>query len=288
MKSSKLTEYNYYLQSSVYFREIKKINITLSENKINFVFLKGLPIYLHYTKNIPARRYSDCDILVEVKDLKKATELLKAKGYQKKQKLIGGLFSNVWIEEDWVKNFREGEVVFDVHKIPFSFLGKLGFPEFLYSSQNVNEITKDFLLQKKYKTIYKTKVPMLAQYHLLLFLATHFFTHNCKGSFRLELLYAVVKKELPTKKTWYKLLKEIEKYHCQVLVYPAFYALSVRYDRTVPQFFIYRLILTNKHVKNIYQKQIDLEKIDSEDSRLVRGWNKLVLLYKLRPFSLFV
>ena len=52
----------YLIQSTVYFGEIIKIKKTLEKQKIDFLFLKGLPLHIYYEKKHPQRIYADCDV----------------------------------------------------------------------------------------------------------------------------------------------------------------------------------------------------------------------------------
>jgi signal peptidase I len=64
-KNQSLDLKNYYLfQSTYYFDEIKKFKKKLEKQSICYVFLKGLPLHLHFFNQYPQRIFSDCDILI--------------------------------------------------------------------------------------------------------------------------------------------------------------------------------------------------------------------------------
>ncbi len=73
----------YLLQSSLYFAEIVKIKNILEKNKIEHVFLKGLPLHLYFEKTHPRRIYADCDILISKLHYSKAISILKHMGYKR-------------------------------------------------------------------------------------------------------------------------------------------------------------------------------------------------------------
>ena len=55
----------YLLQSSYYLKEIIKVKSLFEKEKIDFVFLKGLPLHLYFKGFYPKRIYADCDILID-------------------------------------------------------------------------------------------------------------------------------------------------------------------------------------------------------------------------------
>ena len=73
----------YLIQSTHYFSEIVKIKNQFDKEKINYVFLKGLPLHLYFEGTHPKRLYADCDVLVDKRDFDKAEKILFSFGYQK-------------------------------------------------------------------------------------------------------------------------------------------------------------------------------------------------------------
>src|SRR4029078_5772 len=73
----------YLIQSTIYFDEIVKLEKKLVKHKLRHVFLKSLPLNIYYEGSIPRRIYSDCDILLEIKNAQKTAKILKELGYKR-------------------------------------------------------------------------------------------------------------------------------------------------------------------------------------------------------------
>ncbi len=182
----------YYFQSSIYWSEINKINLLFQQKGINFVFLKGLPVYLLYEKKIPRRLYADCDMLVGRKDISKAQGLLKNLGYRKKENFTSFQPWNMKrnrSEEEWVIFIKGTEVNIDLH-----------FEAIYYTARLTNPLLERFsqsLLDNKRDVRIKAKLfPILSYEYQIIYLFLHLFQHNFSGSYRYELLKNILKKHV--------------------------------------------------------------------------------------------
>ena len=71
----------YTLHSMIHLEESYRLNNILNDNKINFIFLKGVHLINVYYDDIIERPIRDVDILVHKKDIKKIVNILKKSGY---------------------------------------------------------------------------------------------------------------------------------------------------------------------------------------------------------------
>ena len=186
----------YLLQSSVYFDEIKRIIRVLKKGGVNFVVLKGLPLYLYLTGEHPRRIYADCDILIAGRHSNKADKILVENGYQAQDssnsflhKKIRGKVSEV----SYLKTVHNFPVIFDVHYDINFLIPSLGKLNFLYPQSKINLISSVFLQNKKEINVGGQSIPFLSPDNLFIFLILHLTHHAYCGYNRYELLSSLVK-----------------------------------------------------------------------------------------------
>lgn len=180
----------YLLQSTFYFNEIIAIADDFAGAKVNYVFLKGLPLHLYIEKTHPQRIYQDADILVDREDYLMAQKILKKHGYKK---LDTSLFSKesgkIAPEISYYKVKNGFPVIFDVHLEVVFMMTQVNGIEALYPKKLLNLMTKEFLDTKKRVIVLGKSFPILDDPHLVVYLALHFFHHNFRGIFRLEFFH---------------------------------------------------------------------------------------------------
>jgi len=197
----------YLLQSTLYFQEIVKIKRSFEKEKINFVFLKGLPLRLYYEKTYPRRIYLDCDVLVDKKNYLEAEKILIKDGYQKAylywSKKVKKLHKKE-IEATFYKKQSELIIAFDIHlQLVDLSIVHLGHFDDLYPQKLIDQLTADLLKTKRKVRINPDLIGVNNEFffilntkYLILYLALHIFHHNFRGAFRFQFLDKVIRKEI--------------------------------------------------------------------------------------------
>jgi signal peptidase I len=227
----------YMIQSSYYMREIRKINTLFTSKRIDFVFLKGLPIYLHYFKTIPHKLYADCDLLINRSQLKIVDSIMKKCGYIK---LIDPLFNvdeKSLPELSYVLKGSKVPVVFDIHLEPVFLMTKVENSNLLYPRDFLDALTVELLSNKQYSTNDGLKYPILDSQYLVLYLLLHFFHHNFNDIRRLELVDFIVRKEGVKKNTddfWKTITEAAYKYRLKNYIYPSLILLKKHFQTPIP------------------------------------------------------
>jgi signal peptidase I len=108
----------YLIQSTIYLRELSHMFAELSQKKMPFVVLKGLPLVQYYFNSIPERLYADCDILTEKSHEKQFNEIFCRHLYKKHKKEL--VRENIHegkhiYEENYYKFIHNVPVSIDVH-----------------------------------------------------------------------------------------------------------------------------------------------------------------------------
>lgn len=287
-------KYVYLVQSTIYFKEIVRINRLLKKQNINFLFLKGLPLHLYYEKSYPKRIYKDCDFLIAKKDYKKAIQTLQESGYKRIDDRLSAKITRAKgqeIEISFRKLINNVPVILDIHfGIPITMvhLNKL---EPLYRQKLTDDLTLDFLDNKKQIMLNGISFSVLNSNYLIIYLAIHFFQHNYRGAFRLELLNKIIKAEK-------KYLKDdrmrdiIKKYRLENFVYPSFFLVKKFFKSPISKRFLKTIkpLCGNRTMFSPYNyiyKYIIPMNIFTDESRLQAGINRFKNLFFLSPQPLW-
>jgi len=288
----------YLVQSSLYFTEIVKIKKALEKEKIDFVFLKGLPLHLYYEGSHPRRIYADCDVLIVEKDYLKAKKILEKAGYKyhdDSYSKFHKILKNKQTEFSFYKNINKFPVLFDVHLEPVFMMNQLGELTELYPQVLVNRLTIEFLNSKQSITIQNEKFLLLNSYFLILYLALHFFHHNFRGSHRLELLDKVIRKAVlltspqgnpyipATPGVFLSLSEIITKYKLQNFVYPAFVLLKKLYKTPMPQDFLKSIQPSNFQLQYLSSIINHPSLVFDDEPRVKAGITRFKNLFFLSP-----
>lgn len=273
----------YLLQSTYYFNEIVKIKKEFEKEKINYVFLKGLPLYLYFENKHPHRFYADCDVLIDKKDFQKAEKILFKFGYRKADTAFSPFqrkLKKKEIENSYFKSINGLSVVFDLHLEVVFLMIQLGTLEYLFPQKLINELTENFLTKKRQIKIYNEKFWILDFKFLVLYLALHIFHHNFKGAFRYEFLNQVAKKVIKCTQSWHELEDLIAKFKLENFVYPVFYLFKKYYPKSSFSSFLVKI---PKEKIPLFSSWKNLNIFD-EESRIKAGIIRFRNLFFLSSF----
>ncbi len=275
----------YFLQSSLYFQEILKIKKAFERYHINYVFLKGLPVYMHFQKKHPRRIYGDCDILIYEKDKKTIFSLFKKLGYSyisaKRPWSLFFLPMQKQKKFNFFKNIGDFFIVFDMHTMITFMIDHLGHLPALFPEKKLKNMSVKFLTNKQIVSIQGEIFPLLSNNHLALYSALHIFNHNYELPFRYELLAQLVKKKFIRYKN---LTKEIRHYRIENFVYPSFFFLKKYFMKSLPDQFL--LSIEPKEICKKYTDIFILNKNIFQRKSLVNtGIERFLYSFVLSPRS---
>lgn len=270
----------YHIQSSYYLKEIIKIKSLLEKNKINYVFLKGLPLHLFYQKSHPKRLYSDCDLLVDRSNQFMIANILKGQGYSSVDTLLSkGIQRNVNTQQEitYQKIFSGFPIKFDVHFEPVFMMTQLPDLDVLYPKKLIKKLTEELLNNKQLIKIDNQTIYILNPKFLIIYLSFHFFHHNYQGVHRLEFIDRIIRKLRLKQADWNDLKNIINNYSLQNFIEPVFYLLRKYFKTPFPSFMKLQYF---KEAKNI-------DIFDSE-GRFQSGIGRFKNLFLLSPRPLII
>lgn len=277
----------YLIQSTSYFKEILKISTAFEKKSIKYVFLKGLPINLYYQGSTPQRIYFDCDLMVDKSDFFQVKKIFNRLGYNiistsfdKKEYLP----SDKKLEISFSRSINFLPVIFDVHFKPVFLMTQLSGLDVLYKDQLIEKMGTEFLKNRIYKKIGQFSFPILEKFDLIFYLILHFFHHNYHGSFRLELLSQIIKKEELKTKDWIEIARKINNYEAANFIYPGFILLKKYFKTRIPNDF-FKLLNTSNHKTIKKYSQMD---IFTDEARFNGGINRFVAIYQLSPSPFYI
>lgn len=268
----------YLVQSSFYFEEINKINSAFLKHKVTFVFLKGLPVYLHYTKNPPRRIYADCDILIDPYFFKEAESILLKFGYKKDDTSLRPLLVKTLKakpELSFSKTIKNFIVTFDIHLEAVFLMAQTNnlFP--LYSKFHIKKFSKHLLSEKRHVNLRKQIYPLLTVENQILYLALHLFHDNFQGYYKYSLLEAVINS---SKFNESLLIQTIKEYKMENFTFPVFKLLKKYYNPKFSVTFLNQI--RPKKLRHINQLLRNIN-IFRTDNRLDGGIKRFRNIYSL-------
>ena len=273
---------NFYLfQSTLYFREIIKIVRLMEKHKINYVFLKGLPLYLHVIEAHPNKIYADCDLLIDIDQLAIAEKLLNKAGFIKHETYYSPFhkYFKVRSEEAFFsKKIKQIRINLDIHYEANYWKNHLGTLNVLYSQSNIDKLTSSFLREKKFINLYGSSLPILSPANLVIFLLLHYFHHNFKGVFRLSFIDKVIRKE--KKIDWKEMAIKIEEYKLNNYVYPGLLLLK-KYFLTPVDGDIMSVLKPGRRESAFIQDKILKENIFNDEERIFAGIKRFKYIFIL-------
>lgn len=276
----------YLMQSSIYFAEILKIKEEFEKNKIEILFLKGLPIHLYYEGTHPRRIYADCDVLIYLRDLVKANSIFDKLGYKSNKDQIPfyeKLFVRNPTQYSYQKKINGCMVIFDLHFGSIFMFSRLGKTMSLDPRFLLEKLTLKFLKEKKRITINHQNFNVLSLENMMIYQALNIFHHNFFGTFRMSLLAAIVKKgEIDFQRITY-ICKE---YKISNYVYPSIQIASKFYGVSIPTKFINQIKPKNDYKKRYADKLIADYNINDEISEKL-GYDRTKNLFYLSDIPLY-
>lgn len=281
----------YLIQSTLYFQEIVRIKKTFEKEKVDFVFLKGLPLHLYYEGFHPRRIYADCDILIADKDIEKVEKIFKKLKYQRDKSHpfpLFNLISKKPVQYSFYKQISKyTPVIFDIHFhsiFMFTRYGKLSAFDW---KQLIDKLTNKFLAEKRIVKIQNEDFPILSQEDLLIYLPLSFFHHNFRGIYRLEFLSNVIAKEMKKKdRNLSDIVKTIQYFRLQNFIYPVLLMLKKYFDTSISENFLLPLLPFKPKLKFIQTHILKIEVFDGEESGKI-GLNRFKNLFFLSPYPLW-
>jgi signal peptidase I len=277
----------YLVQSTLYFTEIVKVKRAFEKESVDFVFLKGLPLHLHYEGIHPKRIYEDCDVLIRKNHFKKASLVLKALGYRvfesplsKRQRAL----KDKEVELSFYKFTNGIWVSFDLHLEAAFLMTQLGKLDFLYSQKLIDSLSLKLLREKRYININNQRFPILSADNLFIYLVLHLYHHNFQGTFRFDLIKRLAKKE---KINYNTISESIRKYRLDNFVYPALILLKKYYElNNITE--LLEFLKPSKTAQRFAEKDLGSVNIFNDDDRISSGIRRFRNAFVLSPNSYFI
>jgi len=282
-------ELSYFAQSNNYLDEMVNIINVFKKKNIEFLFLKGLPIHLHYYDRPPMRFFSDCDLLINKFDLEKVNHIFQSMGYKHLDTsflITQKLLKNIETELIYYKFSHNFPIYIDLHLNINFMMTQIGKLNDLYQQENVNNLSIEFIKQKRYIILNKNRFPILSEENLILYLALHFFHHNYRGFHRLEILNKIVSKV--KRKNLVNITSKIKKYSLENFVYTSFYFVNKYFSNSKDKtkFILYMIKPSPQKIKYIHRKLIKLN-IFNDETRIESGVNRFRNLFFLSPHPFY-
>jgi len=274
-------EEQYLMQSTIYFRIIKKIINEFDFQKIEYVFLKGLPFYLHYFKNSPNNIYSDIDILVKKTSSYKIDKILTNLGFLRLSKKL----KEDSIEDTYYKTITGQTVVVDIHFQPSFFITKLGNINLLFPNKLVKEFTNKLFLTKKIALIDSCRFNLLEPNYQFVYLCLHYFHHGFQTIRQINVINNFIIYALSKKLTdWNLIILIIKSYQFENFIYPVLNLLKTYYKTPLPLGLSLKL-RPSKQLPVNFMKKID---IFNQKGYLDSGISKFILIFILSPRPIYI
>ena len=275
----------YLLQSTLYFQEIAKIKNAFEKAKIDFVFLKGLPLHLFIYKTHPRRFYHDCDILISKNDYSNIQKIFLNFNYTEADTSFSNVVKTMQdkiTEVTYYKRFNNVLVSFDMHLEVNMGIVQLGKINMIYPQKWIDELSQKFIQEKVQIKVDGKRYPVLSSANLITYLAIHFFQHGLKGIWRLEMLSKIYHRNETNKEVINEILKMTNTFRIENFLYPGLLLLKKYY----PENNVTKLtsqIKINKIKKEYINRLVKNIRIFDDDTRIERGVGRFKNLYFLSP-----
>lgn len=270
----------YLIQSGLYLKAVVEIKKLFEKNKIEYVFLKGLPLHLFFEGTHPKRLYFDCDILISRQCFPLAEKIILSQGYKvvdfplSKQRISMRSKSP---ERSYQKIIEGFPINLDIHLEAVFMMTQLGNLEALYPQTLIDLFTYELLKTKREVNINKETFSILHVHYLIIYLSLHFFHHNFQGVFRLEFINKIVRRSKLRLDDWEDINKIIARFNLNNFIAPVFFLLKEYYQTSIPNF------INHYHGKQIYKN----DNIFDSEQRIVAGVNRFRNLFLLSPYPLW-
>jgi signal peptidase I len=281
-------EHLYLIQSTVYYKEILRIQKVFTKAQIPFVILKGLPLHLYYEGRHPKRVYADCDILIDKRYKAKADVILREEMYAK---IAGHILENDRYdlpEVTYSKKAHGFVISFDIHYELF-LLKQTEIAQGLLPHLYLRKFTKRLIAHPRTIHLHDDQFTVLSVGNLIVYLAFHYFHHNYRDMRRLKLLDSVIRQESKNGKEnillWSAIAKTVIEYRLESYLYPAFYFCKKYYDSPIPD----RIILSWKPgwgIKRHIIQRVEKHLFEAEN-RIDAGIMRFFYAWVLSPVHLY-
>lgn len=271
----------YLFQSTFYFEEIIRVKRAFEKHKVDFVFLKGLPLHLYYVGSHPQRLYADCDILISKRHTRKVVNILQELGFKRSRvplSLLQEKLKNKDSEVTYYKTINGIPVMLDIHFEAVFMMTQLGKLDALYPQRLVDSLGIFFLRNKRLVIIHEEKFPILSHANLIIYLFLHLFHHNFKGTFRYDFIRVILEKENYDDQ---QVIRTIKEYKLENFILPCILLLERYYK--------------NQHITKTLGIKPDrrmismVQKINifDENDRVGEGIERFKYLFLLSPMPLY-
>lgn len=276
----------YLYQSTLYFNQILKIQKAFTQAKIEFVYLKGLPLHLYFEKAHPRRIYLDCDILINSKDLPAVKKVFKKNHYSFTDNSLSQTHKRIKDSDDelsFTKRIDHFKITFDIHQNAFVLISQIGSLDKFYPTKNIHLLNQIFLKEKQSIYLFNEYFPILSHDNLIIYLALHLFHHNFKGYHRYNFIDLIIRKK---KLNFNSISKKIMEFQLQSFTYPVFVLLAKHYYTPLPNTFLKR-IEPNPNILSYISNSILKQNVFDDEMRIQAGINRFNYLYNLSPSPVF-
>jgi hypothetical protein len=271
----------YFSESLLYLSEISLVLDRLQQLGLNYVFLKGLPIYLFFEGHVPQRIYFDVDILIKENDKLKIHKILVALGYRPVKTKLFNKETLDFTQINYHKEIGNFSVVIDVHlqaAVGFTKSAKLNrlLPDLRDYSRHLFSQTTLFVQDNK-------EFSILNQEECVFYLLLHIFHHNFKGYQRYELLSYIVNHYSVN---WGKIKELAITYRFRKIIYISTRFLQKYYHVSVPNGFFPGLDISPiaKLLSNLI---LNFTRIFDDDDRNVARLKRFFLVFIYSDLAFF-
>jgi hypothetical protein len=280
----------YLIQSSIYWKEIIKVKNAFEKAKIDYVFLKGLPVHLYYEGTHPRRLYADCDILVNPKNRLVVENLFIKIGYIRIHDELPYLWKFLKTQNreiSFYKSVNGFPVIFDLHFEPVFMINQIGNLNALYPQKLINELTDYFIDEIVFVNVQNNQFPILSKSNLLIYLALHYFHHRFRDIFRLDFMDKIVScNKGDESKNIINFQNKVIDLKLQNYVYPSLKVLKRHFNTKTIEDYIYSIKPNSKKMIYINKNILSLDPYKYEEWA-VSGTKHFMNLFYLSPNIFF-
>lgn len=272
----------YLIQSTLYFGEILKVKKALERQKINHLFLKGLPLYLYFAGKQPSRVYRDCDILTHKNSLSKVARIMSRLGYKQIEEIsVTGTKVRESPEISYYKFFKGFLIIFDIHAQASFLMSHLGNVDSLYPGNLVDRLTRKILNERVEINVNGENFAIPSKENLLIFLCLHLFKHHFKGTYRFDFIAQIIAGGVD----YAKVEQTVSEFNLKNFVYPVFLILEKYYSLSFDRKFIESIRPGKSSLKQIqsYLRGLDIFRSDDPEKK----GKHFELLFSLSPSPLW-
>lgn len=278
----------YLIQSTRYLHEINRLVSQFHEQKISYLFLKGLILHLIYEKSFPRRRFADFDLLLKKSDFEMVHKILTHLGYVRCDNSISSpknQSSDISVEITYMQKHPVLPVFVDIHFEPVFLMTQIHSLDVLYGHDSIQKLSNLFFQTKRLVCVRGSRVAILSTPCLIVYLALHLFHHNFQGYFRLELISKICEsiKETDRDKIWGKIAEIIKSYQLENFTYGTFLRLHKYFPASTSKKYLKKLKPNDFHKAKYIANFLNSNDIHVRRGRLREGIQLFVNIFQLSP-----